>query len=168
MRRGDEDLSVDDAEIDNHRVDTSLRSEVAWACFLALMLAIVLGVGAPPSDFAPRNSVWWALEPLMIPALGAGMLLAVAAYVANALPSIHRVGAILCIAAALSTAMGTVVAHGISDRASLRVLVVQMAFLAIPVLAALHAMICEARNAVRHDAVQQAVAADAVAAEKLE
>ncbi len=109
---------------------------------LALILAVVLGVGAPPSEFAPRDSAWWALEPLMFPALGGGVVLALAAFVANVLPSGHRVGAALCLAAPVSTLVGIVVANGISDRPSWRVLAVSAAFLVLPGLAAVHALIC--------------------------
>lgn len=85
--------------------DPRLRSEVAWASVLALLLAVSLGTGAPPSEFAPRSSAWWALEPLMLPSLGAGVLLAVMAFALNALPSGHRTGAYLCLVAPLATAV---------------------------------------------------------------
>ena len=145
----------------SRRSRASLRSQVELGSFLALMLAVVFGAGAPPSEFAPRTSIWWSLEPLMFPALGGGVVLALVALVANALPSGHRVGVALCLAAAASTAVGTVVASGISDRPSWKVLAVSAAFLVLPGLAAVHALVCGRNAFVEAEATgQQAVAPD--------
>jgi hypothetical protein len=150
-------LPAGSAGIGSHRVDPRLRSEIALASVLGLLLAFGFGAGAPPSEFAPRNGGWWALEPLMIPSFGAGVLLAVAALVVNALPSGHRAGAYLCLVAPLSTAFGTAVADGISAvPPSVGMRVVCLAFLAVPALAALHVLICGRGRAIRNEAGQQA------------
>jgi hypothetical protein len=103
------------------------------------MLAVVFGVGAPPSEFAASSSQWWSLEPLLFPALGDGVVLALAALVASLFRT--SLGATLCLAAVGSTAIGTTVAAGISDHPSWRLLAMSVAFLVLPGLAAVHALL---------------------------
>ncbi len=113
-----------------------MRTRAVLASVLALTLALLLGVGAPPSEFAAKESKWWILEPLMFPALSAGVILAALALISSCLVSRVRTGAALCLLSSLSTATGLVVAEGISARAALRFDAVCMILLAIPAVAA--------------------------------
>jgi hypothetical protein len=107
------------------------------ASVLAVIFYAFLGVGAPPSEFAPRESAWWTLEPLMFPALFGGVFLAIVAVVSSCLPSGMRGAAYFCLAATISTGTGVVVAEGIAEHFSIRVVGVSVVLLAIPALAAI-------------------------------
>src|SRR5687767_7354360 len=108
-----------------------MRARVVLSSILALLLALVVGIGAPPSEFAPKDSVWWTLEPLMWPALFGGVILAVTALVTSVAARV-RAAAILCFLASASTAIGIVLAAGISERFNLVFLAVNVAVVAIP------------------------------------
>jgi hypothetical protein len=105
------------------------------ASILALLLALAAGVGAPSSEFAPKDSVWWTLDPLMWPALFGGVVLAVVAVIASAAAGV-RAAAILCFLASASTATGIIVAAGTSDRRDLVFYGVNVAVVAIPAVVA--------------------------------
>jgi hypothetical protein len=92
-----------------------VRTRAVAASILALLLAVLAGVGAPPSEFVTRDSRWWTVDPLMFPALFAGVVLACIALIASGIGSALRAAAWLCLLASLSTAAGTVIAGGISD-----------------------------------------------------
>ena len=114
------------------------RGEMALAILLAVLSCTVLGIGAPPSDFAPMDSIWWTLEPLMWPALFGGVVLAFIALLASGVAM--RLGAVLCLTACASTGLGVIVAAGISAQYSLRAALFNGAFLAIPSLTLLDAL----------------------------
>ena len=89
------------------------RARVLVASALALFVALAAGIGAPSSEFAPRDSAWWTLEPLMWPTLFGGVALGLVA-IATSIVSV-RGGAIVCVFASLLTVTGIVVAFGTSD-----------------------------------------------------
>lgn len=115
------------------------RFQVALASALTLSLSIFCGIGAPPSEFAPRSGTWWALEPLMFPALFGGVALAIAACISSLSAGV-RASAYLCIAAALSTGLGVVISTGISERPALRFLAIVALLLAVPAFASARAL----------------------------
>jgi len=114
------------------------RLQPLFARILALVSCTLLGAGAPPSEFAPQDSVWWVLEPLMWPGLFAGVGLALLAALGSCIAP--RVGAILCLAACASTGVGVVAAAGISAQYPARAALFDGTLLAIPVLMALDAL----------------------------
>jgi hypothetical protein len=112
-----------------------MRRRLVLASALALLLAVVLVVGAPPSEFVPRDSRWWMLEPLMFPGLFAGVILDFVALILSYVLSGVRAAATFCVLAPLSTLIGLVIAEGLSDHAHLRFDTVCVALLAVPVFA---------------------------------
>jgi cation transport ATPase len=112
------------------------RLQGVVASLLAVFSSVFLGIGVPPSEFAPTDSLWWMLEFLMWPALFGGVALAVAAFVASCLPWSTRVAALLCIAALTSTTIGIVVAAGISAMYGLREAVFDAVVIGLPSLLA--------------------------------
>lgn len=110
----------------------SVRGRAILASGLALLVTPVMGVGAPPSDFAPPDSWWWTLEPAMFPTLIGGFLLAyIAMWTAAGLESV-RVSVISSALACLSTAAGMVIAFGISDHHDVSHLAESLALVAVP------------------------------------
>jgi peptidoglycan/LPS O-acetylase OafA/YrhL len=114
-----------------------MRDRVALASILALMLAALEAVGAPSSEFAPKDSLWWALDPIMLPALLAGVALAFIALIASVVSGVGT-AAIACLCAALSTAAGVVIAAGTSDHRALTFYAVNVALVAIPAVVAVN------------------------------
>jgi hypothetical protein len=102
---------------DRREETLSMRRRLVLASALALLLAVVLAVGAPPSEFAPKDSRWWMLEPLMFPGLFAGVIFAFVALILCCVLSGVRAAAMFCLLAPLSTLTGLVIAEGISDHA---------------------------------------------------
>lgn len=49
------------------------------ASALALIVAVNAGVGTPSSEFAPKDTAWWTLEPVMWPSLVGGVVLGLVA-----------------------------------------------------------------------------------------
>lgn len=108
-----------------------MRVRLVLASILALLLALLEGVGAPSSDFAPKDSVWWTLDPLMWPALFGGVVLAVIALIASIDAGLHAAG-IVCFLASTSTAIGIVIAAGTSDHRHLVFYALNVVVVAIP------------------------------------
>jgi len=106
------------------------RARVVVASSLALFVALNAAIGAPSSEFAPRDSVWWKLDPPMWPALSGGVVLGLIALAASAVSA--RGGAVVCVLASLLTATGTVVAAGTSDHQALGFYAVFVAVALIP------------------------------------
>lgn len=102
------------------------------ASALALVVATQAGIGAPPSEFAPRDSWWWTLDPSMFPALFGGVILSLIALVTSVLAT--RAAAVLCVLASLSTAVGVIIAAGTSDHPSIGFYSVCLIFVATPAL----------------------------------
>jgi hypothetical protein len=113
-----------------------LRALAVGASALALVLAVFLGIAAPPSDFVPKSSVWWELEPAMFPLLFSGVLLSLLALAFTGLATRLRVGAIFCLLAALATASGLGVAEGISAKVAWSFDAACLTLLAIPFVVA--------------------------------
>ena len=83
--------------------------------------------------------MWWTLDPLMWPALFAGVVLAVVAVIASAASRV-RGAAVICFIAALSTASGIVIAAGTSDHRALAFYAVNVALVSIPAVVALNVL----------------------------
>lgn len=111
-----------------------IHQRAALASALALVIAIVEGIGAPPSEFAPPDNWWWAFDPLMFPALFGGVIFALVALIASGLPSAARASAVLCAFASLLTGTGVVIAAGISEHLAVTSYAAQLIVVAIPVL----------------------------------
>lgn len=116
-----------------------MRNRVALGSILALLLAVIEGVGAPPSEFAPKDSMWWTLYPLMWPALFGGVVLALVALIASVVSPV-RPAAVACLVAALSTVSGVVIATGISDHRALTFYAVNVGLVLIPAAVALNVL----------------------------
>jgi len=112
----------------------SASSKVGVSSLVGLVLSSMAAIGAPPSDFVQEPNVWLRLEPAMFPALLAGVLLALGALAATIVST--RVAAISCVAGAISSMAGVLVAWGIDANAGPRALAIQLAFLAVPLLGA--------------------------------
>jgi hypothetical protein len=123
------------------------RLQPLVASMLALASCTLLVVGAPPSEFAPQDAVWWMLEPLMWPGLFGGVGLALLAALGSCFAP--RLGAILCLAACASTGVGVVVAAGIGAQYPARAALFDGTLLAIPVVTAVDALRLVARFADR-------------------
>ena len=110
------------------------RARILLASALALLVALNAGIGAPASEFAPKDSWWWTLYPLMWPTLFGGVVLGLVA-LATSIVSV-RGGAIVCVLASLSTATGILVAAGTSDRQALAGYAAFIAMALIPAVVA--------------------------------
>ena len=94
------------------------RARVVVASSLALVVALSAGIGAPSSEFVPKDSWWWTLDPLMWPTLFGGVVLALVA-LGESVVGWVRGGAIVCVLASLSTVTGILIAAGTSNRQAL-------------------------------------------------
>jgi len=113
------------------------RTRVVIASSLALFVALSAAIGAPASQFAPADSLWWKLGPLMWPALFGGVILGLVGLVESIFSA--RGGAIICALASLSTVSGIVVAAGTSDHQALAFYVVFVAAALAPAVIAVTA-----------------------------
>jgi drug/metabolite transporter (DMT)-like permease len=102
-------------------------------------MALAAGVGAPPSEFAPKDSLWRTVDPLMWPALLGVVVLAVGAIIVSAAAGV-RAAAILCFLASASTAIGIIVTAGISDHRDSVFYAINIAVAAIPAVVAVSAL----------------------------
>lgn len=116
------------------------RLQAGLASLLAVVCCALEGVGAPPSEFVPPGSLWWALEPLMWPGLFAGVALACAAVLVSCVPSAGRSGAYLCLVSCMSTSIGVVACIAISAHYSWRAGVLDAALIGAPALTAVDAI----------------------------
>ena len=116
------------------------------SCFLAAVVCSLFGVGGPPSELVRTNSVWLRLEPLMMPLLTFGVLLAVVALLLSFATT--RAAAYVCIAAASTTALGMVIGWAIDAEGRLWGLAFPLIFLAAPALGAAEALVATRREKV--------------------
>lgn len=93
------------------------RARILFASALVLFVAVSAGIGASSSEFAPKDSAWWTLGPLMWPSLFGGVVLGLIALAASIVSM--RSGAGVCVLASLSTVTGIVIAAGTSDHQAL-------------------------------------------------
>lgn len=124
-----------------------MRAGVVATCLAMLFMAVQAGIGAPPSAFASRESVWWSLEPLMWPALFGGAGLGFVALLASVFPPVPvKVAATLCCLASLSTAVGVSCAAGISDHRASGAYALMLVFVGLPGMFAVAVFIASDRE----------------------
>jgi hypothetical protein len=109
------------------------------SCSLAVVICSLFGVGAPPSELVRGPSVWLRFEPLMVPLLSFGVLLAVTAFLLSLATT--RAAAYVCIAATSATMLGMALAWAINAEAGLRAFLFPLAFLSAPALGAAEALL---------------------------
>jgi len=130
-----------------HAPKRIVRTRVVLTSGAMLFLAVQAGIGAPPSEFVPQDSVWRSLDPLMWPALFAGVVLAFIALVASALPPVPiKVATTFCFLASLSTAAGVISAAGISDHHALGFYAVMLGLVGLPGVLAARLFIARGRT----------------------
>jgi hypothetical protein len=109
---------------------------VAVSSLLAFAFCSVCAVGAPPSEFVDGPNLWTYFEPVMLPALLGGPLLALGALVI--VPVFVRAAAGSCVAVVFVSAVGVTVAWGLDAEAmGFRPLLLPLATLSIPAQGAL-------------------------------
>src|SRR5262249_47625200 len=106
--------------------------------FAGLCVALNAAIGAPPSEFAPRDSFWRKLEPVMWPGLFGGVVLGLIALAASAVSV--RGSAIVSVVGSLSTAAGIVAAAAVSNYQVLAFHVVFVTVAMIPAIVAISAL----------------------------
>jgi hypothetical protein len=116
----------------------SANTRAGVSSMLALVLCSIAAIGAPPSEFVRKPSMWWTLEPLMWPALFGGTGLGLLALVLA--PFTTRMAALACIAACAASMFGATIGWGLNANARLRGLLLPLAFLAVPALGAIEAI----------------------------
>jgi hypothetical protein len=119
--------------------------KVIVASILVLVLAGLSAVGAPPSERSENAGAWRKLEPLMLPALSAGVVLSAIALIAGIVGAFRggavAVPAVLCVAASFSSMLGIAIAASLDAREGMYLQMGLMAaFFAVPVLASVEAM----------------------------
>jgi hypothetical protein len=82
----------------------SAGSKVGLSSLLTLVLCSVVSVGAPPSNYVQEPSIWLRLEPMMVPALFGGVVLALVALVLSLFAV--RPAAVACMGAAAASMGG--------------------------------------------------------------
>ena len=110
------------------------RIEAGAFCLLALGVTLVAAVGSPPSHFVRQPTFWTRVEPLMLPSLVAGAALACFACVLVMFNP--RIGAWVCIAGVVASAMGVILAWGVDAEGSIRSVLLPIAILFVPAILA--------------------------------
>jgi hypothetical protein len=118
--------------------NVSAYSKAGLSSLLAFVVCSMAAIGAPPSVLVQEPSFWRRLEPIMVPALLAGAVLAPLAMILALVAA--RAAAITCIGATAASSCAVLVANGIDAEAGLRGVVIAMVLLAVPALGALDAL----------------------------
>lgn len=114
--------------------------QVGISSAAALILTVLAGIGAPPSEFVQGQNIWRHLEFLMWPALFSGVGLSLIALFLTAFIR-FRIAAVACVAAIIVSMIGVITAWGIDSEGTPLILVKSLPILSLPMIGAMNVIL---------------------------